>query len=177
MKILRKLAALAAIISTPGAALAQANCLSNDEAETVVTAMLPSVLEAMHRQCSPYLAPEAALRSRGLDLAAQYSSTTINSRSEAARIAYRIITNSESEQLEDISEATVLDVFEVAATGALAGSLDEDACATADRFYGILEPLPAANVAGLTVLLMEIGMRDDEPGQGVPFRLCDAAAG
>ena len=178
MKLSSRIAAFAAMCALPAQAMAQSACLTRADAQTVMVAMLPSVVETLHTSCAPYLLPSAGLIARGPELAARYDMSAAGARGEAGRIAASIIENdADTEIFEYLSGDMVLDMFEAAVTSQFAGSLDASSCATANDFFGALEPLPADNLATLAVLLMEIGMRDDEPGEGPPLRLCETIDG
>ncbi len=177
MKVTRKFAAILALLSLPGTAIAQTNCLTNEDAAIVATAMLPSVLEGLHDRCSNLLPPDSALSSRGTILAERYASAALAARPAAGQIAQAMFLNDQGRLSEGLGGGSILDFFETTVTASLANSLDANSCATANGFFSALEPLPAANMASLVVLLMEIGMRNDGPDPETPFALCRAAAG
>lgn len=178
MRMFGKFVGALAMCSLPGAALAQAGCLSNEEARTLTLAMLPTLIETIQDRCRTLLPPDAAFNERGLDLVARYQPAADNARSEAGGIAMRIVSsNGEDDDAAELGEEVVLGFFEVAAAGALAGSMGDSSCRLANDIFVELEPLPAENFAGLIVLLMEIGMRDEGPGEGAPFRLCGTTPG
>lgn len=169
----KTIAGAVAMTALPAPALAQPLCLTRADAETVGVALLPAMLESVEGQCRDALPPESVLALRGEARAESYRAAAVAARPEAEAIAGRLIAANADEDLPpEFAEAVGLDMFEAAAASGLAGIMDPDACRTADRVFGVLEPLPATNVAGLLVLLLEIGQKD-EADSPAPFRLCE----
>lgn len=176
---LKPMTALAALIALPAQALAQPGCLTRGEAESLVTALLPSLILHVGAQCAPVLAPDAALVERGDALAERYRPAAEEARPVAAPVAARFLDDGEDPPFfpEGTAEEIALSAFEVGiATGI---SLDARGCRIADGVFGALEPLPARNFAALIALFMEIGAAEgaDEPDGTPPFRVCGADEG
>ena len=174
---LKKLAAGAALLGMSAQVAAQPACLTNAEAETVVQAMLPSLITNVSEQCSGFLPANANLIARGPLLGERYTPAADAARSDAANLALRILDDGEGapELATDSGGELVLGIFEMGIAVAMADAMDASTCPVADRVFTALEPLPARNFSNLLVLLIEIGSRDDEtPG---PFAICDTARG
>lgn len=176
---LNKLAAGAAILCLSAQAAAQPACLTTSEAETVVQALLPSVIETVGEQCAPFLPANSAMTARSDALMQRYTPAAEMARDEAASVALRILNDGESPPpvAEESGGELVLGLFEMGIAVAMNDMLDADSCPTADRVFMVIEPLPSRNFASLLVLLMEIGSRDDEPDEAGPFAICEAATG
>ncbi|QLC21501.1 hypothetical protein HFP51_04485 [Parasphingopyxis sp. CP4] len=178
---LRKLAAGAALIGMSVQVAAQPACLTTAEAETLVQAMLPSLIDNASEQCASYLPANSAIVARGDALSQRYTPAADMARDEAAGLALRVLDNGEDSPGLDAESGgeLIIGLFEMGIGVALAEMLNAESCPTADRVFTALEPLPSRNFAGLLTLLIEIGSADDEeegesPG---PFAICQTATG
>lgn len=176
---LKKLAAGAALLGLSAHAAAQPACLTTAEAETVVQAMLPSLIETVGEQCAPFLPANSAVVARSDALMQRYAPAAEMARDEAASVALRMLDDGESPPpaVEESGGELVLGLFEMGIAVAMNDMLDADSCPTADRVFTIVEPLPSRNFASLLVLLIEIGSEDDEPDEAGPFAICEAEPG
>lgn len=172
---LKKLAAGAALLGMSAQVAAQPACLTNAEAETMIQAMLPTLISNVSEQCSAHLPANANLIARSQSLGERYTPAAEAARAQAAGLALRILDDGEAVQMLDNDSGgdLVLGIFEMGIAVAMAEAMDVTSCAIADRVFTALEPLPSRNFSSLLTLLIEIGSRDDEdPG---PFSLCDTA--
>ena len=176
---LKKLAGAAALLALSTQAAAQQACMTNVEAETVVQAMLPSLISNVSEQCGAYLPANANLIARSELLGERYTPAAEAARAQAAGIALRMLDDSEaSTALDDESGGElVLGIFEMGIAVALAEAMDNSSCSIADRVFTVLEPLPATNFSSLLVLLIELGSPNDDDDSPRPFSICDTTQG
>ncbi|MGP1283100.1 MAG: hypothetical protein ACTS1X_09005 [Parasphingopyxis sp.] len=177
---LRKLAAGAALLGLSAQATAQPACLTNAEAETMIQAMLPSLIDNVSEQCEAHLPANAGLIARSEALGERYTPAAEAARPEAAGLALRILDEGEDDTPPFDAESggeLVLGIFEMGIAVAMADAMDAESCPIADRVFTALEPLPSRNFSSLLTLLIEIGGRDDEDDDPGPFSICGAAQG
>ncbi|MEM8696037.1 MAG: hypothetical protein AAGE05_08455 [Pseudomonadota bacterium] len=176
---IKKLAAAAAALAMSTQATAQPACLTTVEAETMIQAMLPALIENISQQCAAHLSDNAALIARSTALGQRYTPAAEAARPEAAGLALRILDDGETPPIDAESGGElILGIFEMGIAVALSDSMDATSCPVADRVFTALEPLPSRNFASLLTLLIEIGSSEDEdeadPG---PFAICQTATG
>lgn len=162
-------AALAAsLIAASTASAAQptaAPCLQPREAEDLVLFVLPSLVEALGRKCSPLLPASATLTRSGTALASRYRPDS-NAAWPRAKMAFTKISGGDS--LTFLSDELNRKIIEEASSAAIVADFKAKDCTMVDRFMGALEPLPARNVAQLVGLFLEIG-----EGEGrSPMNIC-----
>lgn len=176
---LKKLAAGAALLAFSTQAAAQQACLTNAEAETVVQAMLPSVISNVSEQCGAFLPANANLIARSELLGERYTPAADAARAQAAGIALRMLDDEDAGKALDTESGgeLVLGIFEMGIAVALAEAMDTSSCSIADRIFTVLEPLPATNFSSLLVLLIELGGPNDDDGSPRPFSICETAQG
>ena len=175
----KKLAAGAALLGMSAQAAAQPACLTTAEAETLIQAMLPTLIDDASEQCASHLPANSAIVARGSALSQRYTPAADMARDEAAGLALRVLDEGEETPGLDAESGgeLVIGLFEMGIGVALAEMLNAESCPTADRVFTALEPLPSRNFAGLLTLLIEIGSADDdeEDGDSGPFAICKTA--
>lgn len=147
-------ASLAAGSMASAAQPAAVPCLEPREAEDLVLFVLPSLIEAMGRKCSPLLPASATLSRSGGAIAGRYRPES-NAAWPRAKVAFGKISGGES--LTFLSDELNRKIIEEASSAAIVADFKAKDCAVIDRFIGALEPLPARNVAQLVGLFLEIG--------------------
>lgn len=174
---LKKLAAGAALLGLSAQVAAQPTCLTNAEAETVIQAMLPSLITNVSEQCGAYLPANANLIARSQSLSERYTPAADAARNEASDIALRILDDGEAVQAldNDSGGELILGILEMGIAVAMADSMDATSCPIANRVFTALNPLPSRNFSSLLALLIEIGSRDDDDDSPGPFTICDTA--
>lgn len=171
----KKLAAAAALAGLSTQAAAQPACLTSAEAETVIQAMLPSLIENVSERCAVYLPANSAVVARADALSQRYAPAADAARAGAAALTMRMLDGGDTPFLVDDESGgeLMIGLFEMGISVAMADLLDAESCLTANRIFETLEPLPARNFAGLLTLLIEIGSRDeDESENSSPFAIC-----
>ena len=163
-------AALISAFVASSAATAAEPCLQPREAEDLVVFVLPALMDAMARKCSPLLPANATLSRSGTTLAARYRLDS-NAAWPNAKLAFDKISGGGT--LSFLSEDVNRAVIEQASSAAIVAEFKTKDCTVVDRFVGALSPLPARNVAQLVSLLMEIGGKNEEKS---PMNICPAGA-
>lgn len=167
-------AVIAAILAAtlPATALAQSAapaCLSNDEAEALVTYALPATIRALSAQCAKSLPATAALVQSGVVTAARYQV-------DADRVWPQA--SSAFDKASGLPVASVMGekalkpLIEKTISGEVTRDLRPKDCARTDRLINILQPLPAKNMAMLVLLMFESG--DPAMRARLPVTLCSA---
>jgi len=174
---LKKLAAGAALLGLSAQVAAQPACLTSAEAETVIQAMLPSLITNVSEQCGAYLPANANLIARSQSLSERYTPAADAARNEASGIALRILDDGEAVQAldNDSGGELILGILEMGIAVAMADAMDATSCPIANRVFTALDPLPSRNFSSLLALLIEIGSRDDDDDSPGPFTICDTA--
>ena len=173
---MKKWAAAAALIGMSSQVAAQPACLTNAAAETMVQALLPSLIENISEQCGSYLPANAGLIARSGALSQRYTPAAESVRAEAAGLALRIFDEDDAPPLEkDAGGELVLGIFEMGIAVAMSEAMDSESCPIADRVFTALEPLPSRNLAIRRTGLIESGSSDNEdPG---PFAIFGVGEG
>lgn len=164
---------IAALLTVPGQAMAQSarSCLTPPEAESLVTYGLPSAIRAMTTKCTPALPATTALVQSGPILAARYQ-IEADKAWPVARLAFNKVSG--LDLTEALGEPAARGLIEAAFGAGLAEKVKLDDCPKLDRFFNILEPLPARNMAMLITTLMELGSMDKQKKS--PLRICPVPA-
>lgn len=160
---MNRLAPLAAVAMLIGASSASAQqvtlaiefpCVSQSDAEAIVTAVLPDVIENVGHLCAPQLSPRALLRQTDGSFIARY-------RAEA-ELAWPHAEASLRRVLGDTPGAGLLfgSSFGRPLTGTilapvLTRNLNPADCPRLERITELIEPLPAANAAPLFVEVLQ----------------------
>lgn len=175
---MKKWAAAAALIGLSSQVSAQPACLTNAEAETMIQALLPSLIENISEQCGSYLPANAGLIARSGALSQRYAPAAESVRAEAAVLALRIFDGDDAPPVEkDAGGELVLGIFEMGIAVAMSEAMDGESCPIADRVFTALEPLPSRNFSSLLTLLIEIGSSDDDNEDPGPFAICGVGEG
>ncbi|WP_188054935.1 hypothetical protein [Sphingosinithalassobacter sp. CS137] len=180
-------AAWAALAATSAHAqqATQAQCLSRTDVESIALLLAPAALSTARQTCTPVLGETSFLATRGEAMVQRYREAAQLRTPDAVR-AILSIANKDGETIpaQFASQPEILTtMLDALVAPALAQEIKPEVCAPLDRALRLLEPLPAENLAGITVMLAELGLaqanRDGEEGDGspLPFRICPAAAG
>ena len=164
---------LAAMIAVmPASASAQAvakGCLSNEEAEGLVTYALPSTMRALSKYCAKSLPPTAALVQSGVVTAARYQ-IDADKAWPVASAAFDKVSGLPVAKL--MGEKALKPLIEETISSGVTQNFQAKDCSKADRLINILQPLPARNMAMLVTLLIENGSAATRAR--LPITLCRA---
>jgi hypothetical protein len=145
-------------------------CLTPAEADAVFTALAPSMLQAVRGACEKELPGNAYLVARGDELIARYA-VRAGPAKPAAAAAFGKIVGPEAKgmitpELFDAMAAPMV-------ASMLSADIKPDTCPTINRVAELLDPLPAANLSGLVVLVVELAAKDKKDSR---LPICKAGA-
>ena len=173
-KISARIAALLALSATPQMALAQATpCLTQAEAKSLVQFALPDILTTVMGTCKTSLAPSAFLVRSGPDLIARYRTEGASSWPGAKAAIFKLA-GEQGAMLKALPDDAIKPLVGAGISGALGNSIKPKSCDAVDRGLAALAPLPLANIADLTTMLMELGAGKNDKS---PLKLCPAEQG
>ncbi len=162
--------------TTAQAAAADAKpCLTETEAQSLITAVLPDIFQQVGRTCSAALAENATLRGGLPSLLARYQGPADNAWPQAlaafGKIGGKDVAGLDPRLLRPMAGPMIGTM--------IADDIKPRDCPTIDRAVGLMAPLPPANTAGLIVLIAETAGRDkkDSPLTICPPMSAPAAAG
>lgn len=142
-------------------------CITNAEAQALFAAIAPAAIKAISGACSATLPPTAYLRVRGDALVHRYQLAAAPAK-PAAAAAFGKLSGA-----EDQATPEMFDLFAGPMIGALVTKdIKPDTCEKVDRFAALLDPLPAANLAGIVVAVFELMGQDSK--NPPPFDICKA---
>lgn len=163
---------IAALLTAAPAEQAQRPCLTEAQVEDLALFALPPLLEAAATACAPALPADAYLPNGGRALARTLA-TESSARWATARSA--LSTMAKDKFPEGLSETTARGLVHDLALGGLKAEGGQAQCSRIDRAAALLSPLPPRNLAGLVVLVVEIGSESD--GKSKPEGKAKAKAG
>jgi hypothetical protein len=155
------LAATAAQGATP--------CLSEPEAEGLVITLLPDMLDAVGTTCAPSLPSSATLRAGLVPMVARYRAEGLAAQPQASTAFAKLIGN----DMQGLDPELMRPMITALIAPMLAKEIKPADCPKVERIVTLLGPLPARNLAGITVLLFTLGTQGkrDKP----PFTICPVA--
>jgi hypothetical protein len=156
--------------ATTAQAAAEAQpCLTEAEAQSLITAVLPDVFQQVGRNCSAVLPENATLRGGLPPLVARYQAPADLAWPQAMAAFGKI----GGKDMAAIDPKLLRPMMGPMIAGAIAQDIKPRDCATIDRAIGLMSPLPPANTAGLIVLLATVAGGKDKKDS--PFSICPAA--
>jgi hypothetical protein len=159
-----------ATLALPISASAQVagGCLTPSEAEGLITYSLPSIIRSVSARCAATLPATAPLIQAGSVTAARYQ-IDADKAWPTARGAFDTLSGLKMASV--IGDTATRKLLDTAIAGSLAAKLKPQDCGAIDQMIDLLQPLPAANMARLTIILMQIRGKDGKAKE-VPFKLC-----
>jgi hypothetical protein len=143
-------------------------CVTKDEVQTVVTALIPDVLRGIGDTCRTSLPPAGILRDGLPPLVARYEPAA-----EAAwPKAIDTLTRMSGGEFKGIDPKLVRPLLSPMLASTLAKVKPGD-CPRIDRAVTLIAPLPPENVPELVAMLMASGGKNDKKG---PFSICPEIA-
>lgn len=171
--MLRKISTTSAVIALLSATSAQAaepkQCIPAETAESLITYVLPGALGAVRTKCAGSLPASAALLQVDSERMLRYEADSQRAWPEASAALGLMV----GQDLPENLEMDALRPFVGAMIPAmLAQEIKSTDCATIEKVYSLLEPMPTANLASLTVMLAQLGNSGNEEGRKDPFNIC-----
>lgn len=157
--------------ATTAQAAAEAQpCLTEAEAQSLITAVLPDVFQQLGRTCSTVLPETATLRGGLPPLVARYQAPADLAWPQAMAAFGKI----GGKDMAGIDPKLLRPMMGPMIGGAIAQDIKPRDCPTIDRALNLMSPLPPANTAGLIVLLASVAGGKDKKDS--PFSICPATA-
>ncbi|WP_422343821.1 hypothetical protein [Parasphingorhabdus sp.] len=176
----RKLSGAAAIIALINSTSIQAaetgQCISAEAAESLITYVIPGALGAVRSSCADSLPATAALLQSNSDQMQRYEEASRNAWPQAS-LAMRSMFGEDLP--EDIGIDVVRPFVDAMIPALIAQEVKPADCPNINKVYTLLEPMPTANLASLTVMLAQLGKDSDVEGESRrkdPFNICKDAA-
>jgi hypothetical protein len=145
---------IAALLAAAPAEQAKRPCLTQAQVEDLALFALPPLLEAASSACAPALPADAYLTNGGRALARTLAA---GSSGRWAGASSTLAAMAKDKFPEGLSESTARGLVHDLALGGLKSREGQEQCARIDRAAKLLSPLPPSNLAGLVVLVVEIG--------------------
>lgn len=144
-----RLAAAAALCALPAQAIAQPKgpkCLTRPELRTAIAYLMPTLVNAAVERCRPSLASNAYLVARGSSLVERYRAAGTGSDRDVTALIQRFVPLPGGKASQGTAAKGLID----AAIGfAIQSEIKDKDCADISQSMAFLDPLPAANMAGL----------------------------
>lgn len=175
--MLNKISAASAIIALLSATSVQAaepkQCIPAETAESLITYILPGALGAVRTKCSTSLPASAALLEVDSVRMQRYEADSQRAWPKASTAIGLMVGQDLPENLGTDAMRPFVDAMIPAM---LAQEIQAKDCPTIDKVYSLLEPMPTANLASLTVMLAQLGSNGKQESRKDPFNICKAPA-
>ena len=155
--------------TTAQAAAAEAKpCLTETEAQALITAVLPDVFQQVGRVCSSALPEQAILRGGLPPLVARYQAPADLAWPQALAAFAKI----GGKDVAGLDPRLLRPMMGPMLATTIADGIKPGDCPTINRAVELMAPLPPANTAGLVVLLATAADKDKKDS---PLPICPAA--
>lgn len=163
--------ALISLSHTAAASVTQAvNCLSVLQAESLVTYLLPTAVQASRSKCAASLPPTAPLMKKNSEQLAKYRAAS-DSAWPRARSAVSVLAG---ERLPpELDDALLRPIADAMFTKMIGDEIKPKDCALIGKIYSDLEPMPSSNLASLAITILQAATKDKQK-QNIP--ICKAPA-
>ncbi|MEM8918889.1 MAG: hypothetical protein AAGE37_08525 [Pseudomonadota bacterium] len=167
MKKFATILGMVALVLGPAAVAAEkGSCVPPEKAEALITYLLPGSLKAVGTKCSATLPATASLLQVDSEQFARYQDASDQAWPDAQDVIGLLAG-------EDLPEGMDMNAFrpmiDAMIPAMVTQQLKPKDCPTIERVYNLLEPLPSANVASLTVMLIQLGSSSREKD---PLNIC-----
>lgn len=166
---MKRIALTLAAIALPTASIAQApRCISQDQAASLVTFALPSLVEGVARRCAPSLGPNAYLTINADALSRRYQPDADAAWPLARRTIAGFFTQLLGQPMPDEMGSDVLRMLVEPMLGKLlVKAVDTRDCGTVDAAITQAAPLPGHNLGELAAMAAMIADKKDKGIAGV----------
>jgi hypothetical protein len=162
-----RFAAAAALLALPQVVAAQTPCLTRQEVRTLIAFTAPSVIDAASRRCGPTLPADAFLRT---DAPAMIERLRGESRAEAQGVTAVMEKLAGDKLPQGLSEETMRGLIRDTLGAEISKDINPKDCSLINELTASLSPLPAANIATMVSVILELGGSDKK----APFRICES---
>ena len=162
-----KFATAAAFLALPQTVAAQTPCLTRQEVRTLIAFTAPSLIEAAANKCAPTLPADAFLRTSA---PAMIERLRGESRADAEGIT-AVVEKLAGEKLpQGLSQETMRGLIRDMLGAEFSKDINPKDCSPINELTSSLSPLPAANIATMISVILELGGSDKK----APFRICES---
>ena len=134
-------------------------CVQPDQAEALITYILPKAIEAAQTKCGSSLPARSALMENNSERLSQYR-TASDAAWPKAREAVEIIGG---EKLPgEIEDSLFKPLTDAIFSGMISAEIKPKVCSLIDKIYSDLAPMPSSNIASLTVTIIQAATKDGE---------------
>ena len=162
-----RFAAAAAFLALPQVVAAQTPCLTRQEVRTLIAFTAPSLIEAAANKCAPTLPADAFLRTGA---PAMIERLRGESRAEAEGIT-AVVEKLAGEKLpQGLSQETMRGLIRDMLGAEFSKDINPKDCSPINELTSSLSQLPAANIATMISVILELGGSDKK----APFRICES---
>lgn len=171
---MKKLALGSAIVAIMQGGIAQAQeskpCLTVVQAQALITYLLPKAVDAGRSKCGATLSPTSRLMANNSEQLARYKAAS----EEAWPMARKAVDVMAGDRLPpETDDALVRPIADAMFTQMIGKEIKPKHCATIDKVYSDLSPMPSANIASLAVTIIQAATEGDKD-QDIP--ICKAPA-
>ena len=161
-------AAACLLVNSTAQAAETKSCIPEENAEALIIYMLPGAIKTAQKKCSPVLPVEASLLQSDSD---QFQKYVIASDAAWDDAKEAISSMAGSDLPEGLDVNLMKPLLDGLMTAMLADEIKPKHCENINQVYELLEPLPAENLGGLTLMLAKLGSKDDKKSK---FNICRA---
>jgi len=170
VKYISAAAATIALLNTTSLQAAEVRkCIPAEAAESLITYALPGALGALRTKCGTSLPATAPLLQADSAQMQKYKTASAQAWPKAVPAIRSMVG-------QDFPENVEMDAFrpfiDAMVPAMLVQEVQTKDCLTIDKLYGLLEPMPAANLASLTVTLSQMGRDGEKENSNSRFNIC-----
>ena len=170
-----------ACVMTASPALAQkGQCLTEGEAQSVASVFAPSAVRAVRTQCASRLGADSYLNRSGDRLVAKLQAGAQGQLTNAMRGVIRLVGRDSQIDLSSLPPEMVQPLIDPLVQAKLGtANIDAQGCRRIDRALSLIDPLPARNISGLLVMILQFDLDNraqakQSAGANRPlFKICE----
>jgi hypothetical protein len=173
---LAQCALMLAAVALPTHAIAAESCVTAAEAQSIMTAVIPDVLDGVMKQCAPSLTSTGFFKKSGPGMVSRYRVSGDKAWPEARKAFFKMSGNDKSmATLNALPDDMVKGLISIGIASAMADDIKPTDCPKVERVVEALAPLPPENTATLIGVFMEMGAsRSADSKSPKGFKICPA---
>ena len=148
--------ALAAVVVQPALA-APTQCITATEFHAGARFIMPILIDAVAKRCSPTLGDKSYLSTTGSNLVQRYAAQT----GDEIAVSSLVGKIDEKHDMKGLDAADLKAFASVAVAKGLGDELKPETCPTIDKVLALLDPMPADNTIGLVEVILRQVDADD----------------
>ncbi|MBW4330939.1 hypothetical protein KY084_08625 [Stakelama sp. CBK3Z-3] len=167
-------------LALASSANAAAPCFTKGEAQSVASVVAPSAVRALRTQCVPKLARSSYMNQSGDRLVAKLDAAARGQLPDAMKGIARLVGSSAGQiDLSALPPEMILPLIDPLVAAKMgAQNIDGGECRRIDQALSLIDPLPARNISGLLVLILQFDLdkraSDKQTAGGNPlFTICE----